>query len=1075
MIERIVKLIEEGKAKLNRILVLTFTNNSANDMKEKLYKKLSESSNKNCREALFEIAGANISNIHQFCKKLIQKYFFVCDVDPAFEVLSENESLVFKDKALDKTLEEFFFNKNDELDSFLESNFEKRNFDKIKQMILSVFTFLSILDEPKKWLEEKATKSYDDEANKNEGIKILCENAKFIFRHYLDEIDGLISHIKRFFQTSDFPSLFETRSKINEILTCDERGKLVDLILNLNLPKKNTSKNENVLAFYDENIEPLKKEFKEEYKKVKNSFGEESAEQISKFLQSNKASGGFLCELASEFIKKYAEIKKQKFLLDFDDLEAKAKLLLDDEKIREEVRSSFDFCFVDEYQDINILQEAIISSVSKKAFYFGVGDAKQAIYGFRLCSPEIFISKFENYKTEPEQNFAASLNKNYRSKINILRFVNKVFDVVMTNETAQIDYKNQARFQSDNDDEKSKVNLKIILNESGKDEEQTGVYSVKNHDFGSDEDDSIATLEAKQTVFEIKKLLEQNVAPKDIAILSRNRDSNSFIKKFYSYIQSAGLPIVANFRVNILSYPEISLVHNLMKLISNFKDDVVLFKVLSFPCFNFSVNELIEIRNEEAQNTFTDCFYNLAEKNAKIKKFVEFIEQERLVSQNVSVLNFAERLMHKLFEMGDSEFQNENAINHFEGYLNFISEINPSSLTDYCRLTQGEELQEALSNGENENAINFCTIHSSKGLEFKHVILIGAGKKLNLQNKDNVLIDESVGIGVKGFDEDEKKIKTPIYSAINIKTKRKNFAEEVRLLYVALTRAQESLTVIGSITEKTLEKLKTFNSDFDILKADNYLSLILQSFSAGELSKLKRENKTNLIYEKNEVGNCEIISKDDVLSYDLSSLKSKENKCNVDINKANQNFNSIVNVENVYLKNNVSAVVKSLNDEINYSVSVYGDGNKTSNVIGTKYHEEFAKFNFDSSDLKLKHDENLDEKFLNMFLENDLYNFCQNKKVEKELPFLFYDLLPEKFGFGKNKVLLQGVIDLIVLEEDGFVVVDYKASHASDEKLVNRYKYQLELYAYCAEKILNKACKKKIIYKIFDGKMLEIL
>ena len=139
MIERIVKLIEEGKANLNRILVLTFTNNSANDMKEKLYKKLSESKKKNCREALFEIAGANISNIHQFCKRLIQKYFFVCDVDPAFEVLSENESLVFKDRALDKTIEEFFFSKNEKLDGFLEGKYEKRNFDKIKEMVLSLF------------------------------------------------------------------------------------------------------------------------------------------------------------------------------------------------------------------------------------------------------------------------------------------------------------------------------------------------------------------------------------------------------------------------------------------------------------------------------------------------------------------------------------------------------------------------------------------------------------------------------------------------------------------------------------------------------------------------------------------------------------------------------------------------------------------------------------------------------------------------------------------------------------------------------------------------------------------------
>lgn len=1074
MIERIAKLLEEGKTTLGRILVLTFTNNSANDMKEKLYKKLSESTNKNARKALFEIVGANISNIHQFCKRLIQKYFFVCGVDPAFEVISENEALVFKERALDRTIEEFFFSRNEDLDRFLESNFEKRNFDKIKEMILSVFTFLSILDQPEKWLNENATKNYENSLNENEGIKILCENARFILNYYITKFDDLISHINRFFNADDLSSIFEFRDKIFEILSLKENDKMIETILNFKYPTKKRTKNEDASAFYEESAKDLIEKFKKDFDKIKESFSSDSVNQIALFLKSSKASTEFLCELAKAFVKNYEQLKKQKYLLDFDDLESKAKLLLDDEKIREEIRNSFDFCFVDEYQDINILQEAIIGSVSKNAFYFGVGDAKQAIYGFRLCSPEIFISKFENYKQQPNENMAASLNKNYRSKINILRFVNKIFDVVMTKETAQIDYKNEARFKGNNLDEKSKVNIKIILDEKNDDEAPNEIYSVKNNNFSAEDDENSAILEAKLAFAEIKKLLDSGVEAKDIAILSRNRDSNNFIKKFYFYLQKQNLPLVANFRINILSRPEIALLHYLIKLINNFKDDVTLFKVLSFPYFNFSLDELLKIRNETNEKTFSECFLALENKNEKIKRFIEFVKNEQIISQSMSVAGFAEHLINVLFAGGAKELQSDNSLNIFEAYLNFLNEINANSLTEYCKLTEKDELLVSPASSAGDNAVNFCTIHSSKGLEYKHVILIGAGKKLNLQNKGNVLIEEKVGIGVKGFDEDEQKKKTPIYNAINIKTKRKNFAEEIRLLYVALTRAKEGLTVIGTIKEKDLEKLKTFENDFEILKSENYLSLILQSFSAGELSKLKSTNKVNLIYEKNEVGNCEIISSENLLNDSQQAIKQVEASSIENLQKANENFNKIISTENVYLKNNVSAVVKSLQEEVDYSKNLFSDFEKSSSFVGTKYHEMFAKLNFNKTDANLKIDDGLDEKYFNMFFESEVYKLCKNKKVQKELPFLFFDSLPKQFGFGENKILLQGVIDLIVENGNDFIVIDYKASHASDDQLKQRYSNQLKLYAYCAERILNKPCKKMLIYKIFDGKTIEI-
>ena len=1073
MIQRIVRLIEEGKTNLNRILVLTFTNNSANDMKEKLYKKLSESSNKNCKNALFDVAGANISNIHQFCKRLIQKYFFVCDVDPAFSVISENEALVLKEKAFDKTINCFFYNNNEKLDAFLENNFEKRNFNKIKEMILSLFTFLSILDDPGKWLKENATKNYDAKVNENGGIKILCENAKFVLKHYEGQLQDVLNHITRFFKAGDFEGLINFHTGLKKLLENNDVENFVNGILMFKAECQIKNTNEEVKTFFKENVKTIIDDFKKDFKKIQDSFSGDSVKHIEEFLKSSKASGEFLCELAKTFTEEYRKIKDEKFLLDFDDLESKAKILLDEDKIKEEIRQNFDYCFVDEYQDINILQEAIISSVAKNSLYFGVGDAKQAIYGFRLCSPEIFIAKFSDYKEETTKNFATSLNKNFRSKINILRFANKVFDVIMTQNTAQIDYKNQARFQSDNLDETSKVNIKVILKEKEKNECLIDVYSVKNHDFSKDEDETEAKLEAEVAKDEIVRLVESGERYSDIAILSRNRDTNSFVKAFFNHLQECGIPVVASFRTNILTYKEISLVHNLMKLVNNFKDDVVLFKVLSFPFFKFSINELIEMRNSTNEKTFADCFIAIAGNNEKVQNFLNFYNELSLISQNMSVLNFAQHIIQTLVSNGAEEVQNENSLKHFESYLSFIKQINPGSLTDYSKLTESENMETSAENNANENAVSFCTIHSSKGLEYKHVILIGCGKKLNLNSKDEVLIDENVGLGLKGFNEDEEKTKTPIYNAIKIGSRKKCFAEEIRLLYVALTRAKESLTIIGSMPSKTFEEIKSFKNDFEILKTENFLELILRSFSGGEISKLKTSGQCDVVYEKNEVAKCLILTKEQIKK-SITKQKQQKPVCHQDLERAVENWQRIINTQNVYLKNSVSSIMKNNQDEMDYSNSLVQNDEKSSTILGTKYHEMFSKLTFANEDLNLKIPTELNKKYFDLFFDSELYHYCKGKKIMQEVPFLFYDCIPEKFGFGKEKILLQGIIDLLIEEDDGFIVVDYKASSARDDVLINRYRAQLELYAFCAEKMLNKKCKKKLIYKIFNGKTVEI-
>lgn len=1078
MIERVVSLIEEGKTSLNKILVLTFTNNSANDMKEKLYKKLSQSSSVHCKRAVFDVVSADISNIHQFCKKLIQKYFYVCGVDPAFSVVSESEALVLKDNAFETVVKEEFFSNSEKFSSLLDENFEKRNLNSIKTMILQIYQHLNVLDNPKQWLEDIASENYSTSIEENKAIQILISDAKAQLNYFLTEFLAVKSHITQFYQDENFEDVKSNITCLAKITSEKNNKAFLESLFALSAIKTDYRKKDDIKAFRDDCITPLINNYKKSLEKIKKSFGEQSVAEIENFLLSSKVNVQYLCYLASQFSKKYQEIKAEKFLLDFNDLEKKAFEILSDENISKIIQEKYDYCFIDEYQDINTLQEAILNLVSKKSKYFGVGDAKQAIYGFRLCSPEIFIEKFEDFKKDNQNSIATSLTKNFRSNVSILNFCNKIFSTIMTEQTCGIDYESSALFDTDN---LSKTcGVEILIAKSQKKQKQTlePVYSVENHVFEDEEETNNAFLEASLCANEIATLVNQGEKLNDISILSRSK-SAKFVQEFFKQLSAFNIPVSAFFNYNLLESEEVLVLHNLFKLINNFKDDIVLAKVMLSPLFKFSNSELFEIRKRYNAKFFHESVLESRQDSEKVNDFINLIEKLSIKVQNLSLYDFAKQIIQDF----DFEFYaNENyeiGKHNLQKFLGFLEGFSLTDLTTYCQLTSNDiiEIKNDSQSG-NENCVSLNTIHSAKGLEYKYVFLVGSERNIAFDDKTKqTLVSKELGVGIKAQNALDEKAPTPVYNAIKLSNKKQEFAEEIRLLYVALTRAKEKLFVVGALDEKIISELVPYKDEKEILSSKSYIELILKSLSKSEIEKLKNKNNCEIFYNDMLVAKATFVeetalSKNALFDEDKILLGTISQEKKEDLEKKLVAYWETVNIQNQYLKNNVTALVGEKN-EISYANNMFSE-EKTVASVGTLYHETFAKLKYDGLEKELIIPSEIKKEYVEKYVQSNFYKSLIGKNILKEIPFLLYEKLPEFLGESDNRVLLQGVLDLLVLEDDGFIVVDFKASFASDENLINRYKNQLKLYAYAGEKILNKKCKKMFIYKIFDAKVIEI-
>ena len=648
LVERIIRIItnEENPVDIDKLLVVTFTSAAASEMRERIASAISKSlekspNSKNLQRQLTLLSRANITTMHSFCLDVIKNYFYTIDLDPSFRIGDETEAILMKNEIIEELFEEYYEEDNEDFKKLIEAYSSSKDDEKLKEMILSLYRFSMSGPWPQQWLKEKAEDfniSTLEEFDKSEWVKVLKESLRVELNGFLNmykraieiinDTSGLEPYLDAFY--SDYNYLENAYESLN--------GGLNDIYIALNsisfIKLKTVKKNQ----VSDENAQNAVKNIRDSVKKKVKGLIESTFE----FTPQEALDGiigvyPFMKTLASitlEFLRRFDEKKREKNILDFNDLEHLClKILIDKDennniipsKVAEHFREFFDEVLVDEYQDSNSVQETIIDLVSrrslKEANVFMVGDVKQSIYRFRQAKPELFLDKYNKYSLkEGKSNRKIQLYKNFRSRQEVIEGVNYIFKMVMSQTVGELEYTNEetlnlgADFKSTNDENSilgGDIELHILDKSGIVKEENIDVSDEESEGKEEEEDIDAITLEAKIVSKRIKELFEakngkkfkvfdkdtneyRDVRYKDIVILLRA--TKNWAEIFLDELGSEGIPVYADTGSGYFESIEIRTIMSLLKVIDNPLQDVPMIALLRSPIVGFTAEELSDLR-----------------------------------------------------------------------------------------------------------------------------------------------------------------------------------------------------------------------------------------------------------------------------------------------------------------------------------------------------------------------------------------------------------------------------------------------------------------------------------------------
>lgn len=1116
LVTRISYILHEKLASINEILVMTFTNLASMEMKQRIKQDLENlaSSDDHFINELQQLNTADIFTIHKFCEKVIKEYFYQTATDPNFTILDDNKAQFLIDESISEAINLELEKNNSRFLKLYKLFNEKRNDLTFRQECVKLLNFLKSKQDYKLFISEFLNNTYNNNLEENK-----------IINYYNLFISDFVEYYKKML----------TQIKLDA--ECYRIDKLV-LILNKYLEYINQLSNKTFVQRLDiltkdvvfdrldiRKLDESQEEIKNNAKTVINNFKSEIAnvKKILSFkneteIKENIIGDKELIEEFVNFVLKVDEIysnKKNKInVLDFNDLEHKCLQTLQNENIANSIKQKYKYVFIDEYQDTNDIQEAILSKICNDNNLFMVGDIKQSIYRFRECCPQIFINKYNNYTYDISKGKVISLNENFRSDEQILNFSNFVFNNIMTSVTSCVDYKNTAKFiygnkfVSSNDSTYPVVSIKLLEESEKEDEETCEVYNMFTAKKTILEKSKIKE-ETKLIAKEIYKLLNNKIFDKDlnewrnirfddIAILTRNKQG--IINTVINELKNNNIPCEATFSTNIFNSLENKLIINYLELINNFNNDIALTSVLSSFMYQLSFEDIQNILMQ-GKNSFKeniDAYLqgnndNISEKLIKLKSDIEryklilnFCLLDDLVKQIIRDFEFEKHCL--LFNNKTERLQNMELLKiHINSCKDF-------SLLEYVKFVndfaKNKESEITISN--EQNSVKVITIHASKGLEFPVVFLINAdGKFASKSSMSKLITSQEFGVALNNYDDEENVEHNSIIKSIfKISNNYQEKQEEMRLLYVALTRAKNNLIIVGKLPNGHIEKL---NENFEINQSTSYLQWILGCLPSVDINSLNNGNKHISIKVENNFVPLDIIENEFQQENIIKSVNSFNDKL-IDLDK-NGYLKNNYEQNNIVLKNTVTAL---MNSEENYNIKDFKYSNKKDNdedflIIGNLYHLVMEKIDF--LNINKKEDVNyfLSKLVNNATITRDDANLIDSDKilsacaflksisnnasvVLREKPFMIYMPVNALISSNlNNKVLVQGVVDFMVINNDEIIVVDYKTTRFKSEKdFEKKYKLQLDLYAKAIENFYCKKVTKKYIYSFYFDKAIII-
>lgn len=1187
LVERIIQMITdpEHPVDIDQLLVMTFTNAAAAEMRERIgdaiYKKLEEDpENEHLQMQSTLVHHAQIMTIDSFCLSLIRDHFNCLDIDPGFRIGDEGELLLLRADVMEEMLEAHYEQDDEVFEQFVDTYASGKSDDGIEDLIMQVYTFSQSNPWPERWIRQCREELEELEHGRLEETAWM----KYLLEDVRKQADELYCQMEEALEVCGedggphmyIPALEQDLELLDEICNARDYRALNQCLKEASFGRLAAARGKDLDPEKKQLVADCRDRVKKAVGALKESYGFAEVPEMVEDLCRTKEGVLELLHLAEEFSDRYQKKKREKNIVDFNDLEHYAlDILIDPEEgadgtpvytpVADELSRQYYEILVDEYQDSNYVQEALIGSLSSERFgnpnVFMVGDVKQSIYKFRLARPELFLEKYEHYTTEESPYQKIELHQNFRSRASVLESINDVFYAVMTKNLGNIQYTKEtalhpgAEFTPCEEGNAGTKTELLLVNtgrgETRQEEEEMADYTSREIEARliaarirelTDSKDGLRIWDKKQGAYRIAR-------GGDIVILLRS--ISGWSDSFLNVLTEEGIPAYAESGTGYFDTVEVETVLSMLAVIDNPMQDIPLAAVLRSPIAGVTDEELARMMAAYKKDTdkgqdrglygawkrYLDHGESGEELFEKLDQFKQFLEKMR---DRASYLPIHEILYQVFTETGYYDYVSampagetrranldmlvEKASSYektsYKGLFHFIRYIEKLKKYD-------TDFGEAVTAGDVEHTVRLMSIHKSKGLEFPVVFLAGMGKHFNKQDvRGKVLIDADLGIGTDFLDL-EQRLKTTTLKKQVLKRKldMDNLGEELRVLYVAMTRAKEKLIMTGTdrYLEKKMEKwsMVPWNETmipYTVLSsANSYLDWILMSLSRQTASIELRE-----ILLEDLVGHQVLrqmkkrVSKDTLKHLDPSLVWdgafAEELRASLEYQYPGQEETTL------YTKVSVSELKRQsqLESEQEQQEPPYipkflqseemaaETRNQEERMAygarrGSAFHRllellDFTAVNsFQSLDHQIKclvEQEKITAEAVETVSGKVIWNFLcsplgqrirlaqQQGTCHKEQQFVMGIPAREmKLADSDELVLVQGIIDVYLEEGDHLILIDYKTDRVEEgeeQKLADRYRIQLEYYQRALEQMTGKTVAEKIIYSLHLQKMIMV-
>ncbi|KIL47365.1 helicase-exonuclease AddAB subunit AddA [Jeotgalibacillus campisalis] len=1146
LVERMIQkvLTDDNPINIDELLVVTFTNASAAEMKHRVSQVLERAlkdfpDSSHLRQQMSLINKASISTLHSFCLEVIRTYYYLVDIDPGFRIADQTEAELLKDEVLEELLEQRYLESADDFIGLAEAVTSDRSDDALHQLIRKLYTFSRSHADPDEWLEH-IVELHDvpDDYDINEHPLV-----DYLLFHIHLEIEGAIQLSKLSLEASRQPGGPHPRfenfqddlmqlENLNNAATWTE---IDEQIKQISFSRLKTCKGE---EFDEEQIEQTKK-WRDMAKKmidsVRDSFFIRSPHSYLEDMR--RMTGGLreLVELVKEFNQRFLQAKEERGLVDFADLEHYCLAILSDQdsaasqtvqpsEAARHYQRKFKEVLVDEYQDTNMVQETILQLVKsgseKNGNLFMVGDVKQSIYRFRLAEPNLFLRKYSAF-SEGETGLKIDLSQNFRSRPQVLDAVNFLFRQIMGQQVGEIDYNKEAELvigASYPEDHSLPVQLTLIDQANADNETDLPEDAMDEKELDK------SRLEARYMIQEIRRMINEGqqvydaktsryrpVQFRDIVILSR---SMTWTPDIMEEFRHAGIPLYANVSTGYFEATEVAIMVSLLKIIDNPHQDIPLASVLRSPIVKCSEEQLGNIRTAASSGSYCDAVQAFTrtggkmedeELSEKLERFMHQLSKWRTMARSGAMSELVWQLYRdtqfydfvggtpggkqrqaNLRALYDRARQYEST--SFRGLFRFLRFVERMR-------ERGDDLGAARALSEQEDVVRLMTIHSSKGLEFPIVFLSGMARPFNeMDLRGKFFLDKEFGLALP-YVQPEKRISYETLPQLAFKEKKRleNIAEEMRVLYVAMTRAKEKIYMTATLSDvsKQLKKWQVSGNhknwllpEFTRKAAKSYIDWIgpalirhpdsekiqlkkpecilkdpsnwsIDLVEASSINKIEQPMTDDAVYLNYVKEHLPVPVKSEVAEEIFTRLKWEYPFEQATKRRSKQSVSEIKRMNEVQDERSAFDFTGSPSKKLFNRPKFMQETKITPAEKGTIMHMVMQHVPLDKKPSQTSVEELLDElvrrelltadqkravdiKQITAFFESSIgLRLLNAKTIRREMPFTFVASaaelgLPSPQTDQLDNVLIQGVVDCLFKDDDGLVLLDYKTDRITD-------------------------------------------